>query len=131
MQRRNKMKISMKVRNKVTQMEWAEEYDIKDGSDAEQYAIDLIDNFNNTLRPNEAPRELVYVEILEDTSQSKVAHNWEKQNAYTVVGKHSVHDVYRCSACGITGKRFGLSADVVRDNQYKATKYEYCSGKSK
>ena len=90
----------------------------------------IINNFNNTLRPGELPRTVV--EIYEDDFPYEHAyplaqHDWQKSNLVTIMKGHSSYDTYKCSKCGITGKRYGLGGSVRRDKKYTAEKYNGCT----
>lgn len=121
------MKIKIHVKQVNTGAVWAEEYDIKNNESPEKYARNLLEKFNNTLRPNESPRELVGVEVLEEDSDVVIKHDWEKQNAVTIMRGNRLYDAYKCNICGVTGKRYGLSAVVERDSGFKGKVYETCS----
>ena len=119
--------ISMKTRIIKTGFTFNEQYEIDDDKDPQEFAQGLIDNFNATLRPNETPRELVEVLVLNESVHGKREHNWEKQNLMTINRGGKMYDIYKCNNCGITGKRYGLSELVTRDSKYKADKYRYCN----
>ncbi len=95
---------------------------IENITDPESYAKEIIENFNNTLRPNEKRRKYLGYEIISD----KQLHEWEKTNGATVFIKGNPFDLFQCSVCGITGKRYGVNSIICRDPKYKAAKYEYC-----
>lgn len=118
-------KIEMTVRNTRTGNLTVETYTITQ-EDPRKWAEETIDSFNRTLRTGEAPRELVDVCAL-DTTEHYYPHEWSKKSIVTVVkGGTRPHDVYRCSRCGITGKRFGLDETIQRDYRYRNAKYEQC-----
>lgn len=75
-----------------------------------------------------SPRELVSVEVIEDNTVVKHEHKWEKENLVTIVKGEYIYDIMKCSVCGITGKRYGLSSDVQRDSKYRAKIYDTCDG---
>ena len=118
--------IKMTVRNAGSENVWIEEYTIE-SDDPQGWAEGIIGNYNASLRPGERPRELVSVEVAGAVA-SDGKHDWGKSNAITVMSSGLMYDTYRCGKCGITGKRFGLSSEVVRDRQYKSPKYERCNG---
>ena len=35
-------------------------------------------------------------------------HDWKKRNAVTQEDRHGLHDIYKCSKCGMVTKRYGL-----------------------
>ena len=117
------MKFRIQVQNSGGEP-WWEEYD-RCVSDAAVEAGRIIDQFNATLRAGESPRELVSVEVLD--ADSIRDHAWEKQNGVTVqVGGRSF-DVHKCSRCGVTGKRYGLSGHVTLDPKFARAKvYQRC-----
>lgn len=119
------MKFKILVRNTVTQNEYWEEYD-KGVEDPHKWAKETIEFFNRTLRPNEAPRELVEVSILKTGNASH--HQWEKSNLVThrpALGLPS-YDTYQCLVCRITGRRYGLQEHIVRDRKYFHEAFEDC-----
>jgi hypothetical protein len=69
------MEFKIKVRNIRTMKEWWEEYD-RDTQDAEGWAKKTIKWFNDTLRPGQAPRELLEVEVIEERNDKH--HKWER-----------------------------------------------------
>lgn len=78
-------------------------------NDPEAWCRDLIEGFNETLRPGEFPREVVRVEV--GVGNATLKHDWMKTNLVTLHTKRDgYHDTYRCTACHGTGKRFGLAA---------------------
>lgn len=118
--------ILMKTKIIATGYMIEERYEISDEEDPEEYAQALINYCNATLRPKESPRELVKVIVSKEAVEGRQSHKWEKQNLVTIRRGGKNYDVYRCSCCGITGKRYGLSENVIRDKKYKADKYQYC-----
>jgi len=121
-------KVTMTIRQIKTGAEHQETYEIKNEQDGKEYAEGLIEFFNETLRPNESARELVQVheEIMDECQTEKKEHQWEKQNLTTISRGGRMYDIYECTCCGITGKRYGLSSTVKRDGKYQAEKYAYC-----
>lgn len=118
--------ILMKTRIIETEYVIEERYEIADDEDPNEYAQGLINNYNATLRPKESPRELVEVFVLRENVAGKLEHKWEKQNLVTIRRGGRIYDAYKCTCCGITGKRYGLGDNVTRDPKYKADKYQYC-----
>ena len=121
------MKIRTHVKN--SNSKWTEDYIIGEEIDAEKYVKDMINNFNNTLHKGENPREVEKIEILDELVLPMKKHIWEKQNMVTIVGKGIPYDKYKCTECGVTGKRFGLSPNVIRDSKFEALKYAHCISK--
>ena len=121
-------KACMKCKNVNNDYIWEEKYEVPEDTDVEIYLSDTIQWFNSTLRPNESLRKIVEIweEAMEDGSVPNRPHVWEKTNLVTQSGKGRLYDTYKCTSCGITGKRFGLNGNVTRDNKYKAMKYLFC-----
>jgi len=103
---------------------WWEEF-VKETDDADRCAREMVDYFNNTLRPNELPRRVLFVEELDE---EETEHDWVKSCLVTQLGRSDSrgHDTYRCERCGITGKRYGLDSCIERDRKYQAKKYRTC-----
>ena len=59
-------KVQLKTRLIKSGYTFTEEYEISNKVDGKQYANDLIDAFNATLRPNEEARELLEVVVNKD-----------------------------------------------------------------
>lgn len=119
------MRFNMIVRDIGDTREWTEAQDrveVRSLDQAQKWAEACLVRFNRTLRPHEKPRELVRVELLGEGAE----HNWEKTNSITILDHRLVYDTYRCSACGITGRRYGLSPSIVRDDTYSAPSYADC-----
>lgn len=121
------MKVGIKVRDSAAQ-EWHEDYDrpeIEDGDiqSATDWAGQLIEGFNQNLRPGELRRELVCVERLGASTD----HTWYKRTdgmSARIGGR--IVDVMECSKCGVTGKKAGLSSVIKRDSKYRAKKFAVC-----
>ena len=92
--------------------------------------ITMLNNFNATLRPGEQKRSLVFGRVLK-SKEGNTKHEWDKTNLVTIIKGRFSYDTYKCSICGITGKRFGLNNYVIRDDKYNHTKYENCNWKFK
>jgi len=58
-------------------------------------------------------------------------HVWKKTNLVTIQQGDRAFDTYKCERCGITGKKFGPGAMIIRDKNYAAVKYKDCSWKDK
>lgn len=119
------MKIEMQVKIIKTGMVFKEEYDIDNSQNPLEYAQSLINNFNNTLRPNESARELLEVKVIDKDCKPSIMHNWEKQNLVTIMGRNGSYDNVKCVNCGVTAKRYGLT-NIVRDSKYNAKIYDTC-----
>lgn len=112
-------KMKLVVENDLGRFE--EIYD-KHVNDPQAYAEGIIAYFNATLKPDELPRRLVSVTLLGAGN----SHNWEKSNLTTQFRGHRLYDTARCTLCGVTGKRYGLSGTVKRDSRFRAKKWETC-----
>lgn len=119
------MKIKMAVKQLSTGSIWFEEYEIDNDKDPVVFCTDLIQKFNSALRHGESPREFIGVEITEEETCVLHNHSWEKQNLVTVFRGTQSYDAMKCERCGITGKRYGLSA-ILRDSKYKGKVYDKC-----
>lgn len=107
---------------------WTEDYnhdEVVSNADAEAMGKAFIERFNSTLRPHEKEREFISAEISEE-STADLKHNWSKTNAFTISDRTGNYDKMQCKQCGITGKRFGISSTVTRDNNFKARGFEFC-----
>lgn len=121
------MKFEILAKSIDSDFEWWEDYDIAEITTLEQaqeWAKTLMDNYNKTLRPQEVARELLDVRLVGAGVVGK-EHQWVK--IMPLAG--NTYDVYRCSVCGVTGKRYGTSGGIKRDSKYKAKKYEFCKDK--
>lgn len=124
-ERVNMKKIKMQTKIIQSGCVVEETYEIDNSVSEKVYAEKLISNFNATLRPNESPRELLDVVVIEENGESRKEHLWEKQNLVTIHRAGQMYDTYKCTCCGITAKRYGVS-QIVRDKRYSAEKYKYC-----
>jgi hypothetical protein len=115
-----KFKIHVKSKNS----DWWEQYnEITD--DCRKWAESIIERFNSTLKPFESPRELLGVEVI--SSGNENSHKWEKLiTGMSVFFRGSIVDLMRCTKCGITGKRRGLSSAIVIDSKYRKKVYRNC-----
>lgn len=104
----------------------------KNGEDEDEWVEDswlgihpeqVIENFNKSLRPGERPRILIAAMELEERDKP---HDWAKTNLVTKMDKTGQYDSYKCSICGVTGKRRSLGGYVTQDKKYKASKYQFC-----
>lgn len=119
-------KIQIEVKKEGSDSTWTEDYTI-DHKDPTEWATDTIYQFNRTRKPGEKPRELVAVTILNPDGTPKRDHDWEKSNLFTVIRGNQNYDTVKCTICGITGKRFGMSSTIKIDSKYRAKKYESCN----
>lgn len=114
--------IRIVVRHKGNIHSWIDTTKCPDDILPEIYAKQIIDNFNNTLRPKESPRELVGVI---DSLDLPPEHDWGKQNLVTIMDRKELYDIYKCKICGIAGKRFGLGS-ITRDKKFQSEKFRFC-----
>lgn len=120
---------------------WVETYQENDGStrglktsttDVHAWAQGLIDYYNDTLRPGEQRRKLLSVEVQDDgtvTAPKPLEHDWTKTSLVTEYARGQYFDRMRCRACGITGKRHGVSHIKLDAPWDRAKKWLRCSGK--
>lgn len=121
-------KACMKCKSVNNEYVWEEKYEVSNETNSRRYLTDMIDRFNNTLRPKESAREIleVWEEDFGTDVTPNIPHEWEKTNLVTQSNRGRMYDTYKCTRCGITGKRFGLSEIVTRDSKYNANKYNFC-----
>lgn len=100
-----------------------EEYN-KDIVDAQEWAQNTINNFNNTLHLGEEKRILLDVIVLDATNDK--LHNWVKKNWITTFFRGEYVDLMYCEKCGITGKRYGISSDIKVDSKYRSKVFKNC-----
>jgi hypothetical protein len=126
------MKFRIKVRDERGK-EWWEDYDKSDVHDlqsAESKGRELVQYFNDTLRPYEVPRSFLFAELTSNgdagvLNSAHESHEWDKTNLVTVLERGRMYDTAVCTKCGITAKRFGVG-DHYRDPQYKAKAFQHC-----
>lgn len=106
------------------EQDWWETYD-KVITNAQAEAEQIIKYWNDTLRAHEHRRKLLEVVVL-DSRMHTSEHVFEKQNSFTVRIRNSAYDVYRCTYCGVTAKRYGLNGSIIRDPKFKAKLYADC-----
>jgi hypothetical protein len=116
------VRVKAEIRIKGIEDYWIEEFNCPANSDYMSHVEGIIAEFNSSLRPHEAPRELLRI-----LSETVDLHSWGKVNLVTESYKGKCYDRYQCRVCRITAKRFGLAAIFVRDSGFKAKKYEFCS----
>jgi hypothetical protein len=122
------MKINITItHNDGTNEPWVEDYDkpqVKTIDDANEFAVALIQQFNNTLRPGEKSRKVLFVEIAGESGPPD--HDWSKMNLVTVMDPRlGFYDILQCTRCGITAKRFGLDRILI-DRKFRAKKFQKC-----
>jgi hypothetical protein len=99
---------------------WSEDYnraEILNLQEAAVWGENLIQRFNNSLRPGETPRKYVGVEEAPD-SDALIPHEWQKTNLVTIIKGLQVYDTAICLRCNITAKRFGLDGYTI-DPKFK------------
>jgi hypothetical protein len=95
--------------------------------DLDGWAHALIQRYNDTLRPGERARTLDRVEVETlNVPSAKREHAWEKTNLTTIEYRGRFYDTAKCTGCGVTGKRYGVS-EVARDAKFRAKKYRFCN----
>ena len=53
-------------------------------------------------------------------------HTFEKVNLTTIKSKGRLYDLLKCSQCGLTGKRYGISEDITIDGRASYSKINSC-----
>jgi len=127
------MKFNIHVTYKETPGEpWIEDYnrpEVKTKEQAQKWAANLIDNFNDTLRTDEKARKLVAVTF--EDNNAKQAHEWQKVNLVTLLDNRGApYDSLLCLNCGITAERWGLDTIRLSKKYRKAAKYLSCDWKT-
>jgi len=125
------MKFEIKIGNEDGSGEpWWEDFDkpYQTQKEVTDFAAWAVNYFNSTLLAGEKPRK-----FLGEVKIIALGHDWKKT---TIVmrttknrqNKHGImYDEYQCARCGITGRRYGVSDVIKRDDKYKAMKYEDCT----
>jgi hypothetical protein len=113
------------IKNKVGSAWWLEELKVP-GKDIVKELNEILDRFNSTLRSHEKPRRIIMIRTKYPYAKKSNEHDWEKQNLVTIIKNEVLYDIYKCTKCHITGKRFGVSSVIQRDDKYKSKKYEFC-----
>lgn len=116
------MKFRAKIRIKGTGC-WHWETFEENTDDPRQYILDLMEQFNAGLKPEERAREYGGMIRILDRARE---HDWEKTNLVTILKRGRMYDAYRCRNCPVTSKRYGIGGHFVRDGKYKGEKYERC-----
>ena len=101
---------------------WWEEYD-EDTDDAQKWGADIVQWFNDTAQPGATTRKFLSAKVLD--LKSIKDHDWSKQNLMTLTSPQGFYDRLKCSVCSIVARRYGLTR-VVRQNPYRAKKFERC-----
>jgi len=101
-----------------------EEYN-KNVEDPREWAKRTVNFFNETLRPDEKPREFVDG-IVPGSRNDK--HEWAKwTHGMSVCFRDTLVDLMYCKRCGITGKRYRMSSHVKIDSKYRKKAFRKCS----
>jgi hypothetical protein len=110
------------------QSDWKEVYLLENDVDPIEWVKKALDSFNATLKPNELPRR--YKSHTSETKKDdKENHDWIKRlTGMSVQFRNQIVDVFYCSKCGITGKRYNLGGVIKRDSKFRAKKYAQCIG---
>lgn len=123
------MKFSVRCRNVGEEDEWSEPYEkdnVKTRAEAEQWAKECIEYFNDTCRSGEPHREVVGVVVDDSTADNVKEHDWQKSNLVTIRSPVGMYDAYRCRRCEVTAKRYGLGGDFMLDRKYRSAVYQRC-----
>lgn len=109
---------------------WFESYDdatVTDEATAIDFIARVVNYYNSTLRPKERARAFTgYVELLGEGKGAE--HDWHKQNLVTQSDHRGMFDNMKCSACGVTARRYGFGS-YKRSPKFSAKKYATCTGK--
>ena len=121
--------IIVRIRERNRRGTWKETHKIRDNQDPQKFAEALVNQYNTTLNEGEIERVLVSFEVLEEPPEPiKYAHMWRQTNTNgPIMCGAVVYDTYRCTRCGITGKRVGERDFIKRDPKYKSPVYETCA----
>lgn len=94
--------------------------------DPEVWAKELLEYFNDTLKPGEPLRALIRVDV--KPNKMPLQHQWFKTNFVTIMatGGQGSYDTYRCTDCGVTAKRWGIGGAFIPDK--KKDQYKECVG---
>lgn len=115
------------VKVKDARAEWTEKYnkpEVVDQATAESFGRNVVQYYNDTLRPGERPRTFLSA-ALTNNGDVHESHEWEKTNAFTIAERGRTFDTARCVKCGVTAKRFGVGAPRL-DSQFRAQAFRYC-----
>lgn len=98
---------------------WTEEITtvLKENETIADNARNVIDHFNDTCRPNEPHRVFVIARPI--ATKGNLKHNFQK---HSLVTERGGYDIYKCTRCGATGKRHGLSSGITIDKRFT----EFC-----
>jgi hypothetical protein len=53
-------------------------------------------------------------------NRRETTHDFEKQNLVTVRDRTGMYDLYKCTACGLTGKSYGIGGDITVSDRIKS-----------
>lgn len=99
-----------------TKTTWEEIHKIPEGSNPKEYIENIITSFNK-----ERGYDYMLVRLKRTRKGTlRVVHNWQKVSLVTEKGGY---DKYKCSLCGATGRRYGVSNFIRPDKKFDAT---YC-----
>lgn len=122
------MKFTITVRNSGGGGAWTENYNedsVTNQEQAEHWADETLAFFNRTCEQGEPTRRLVSVNFREGNSPGK--HWWVKQNIITLQDHRGMFDEVKCKKCGITARRYGLTA-IKRSAKFRSGKWANCQG---
>lgn len=115
------MKVNIHVKDS-SGSDWWEEYELEENQDAEKWAVETVQRFNNTLRDKERPREVI--EVKTEAAAMK-EHSWTKTSLVSKVRGGRMYDTYQCKRCPVTAKRVGVGIHKI-DSKWKARVYRQC-----
>lgn len=93
-------------------------------SDPQKTAEEIVQSFNKSLRPHEAPRELIEIRV---TDERQLKHEWVKRtDGMSVNFRGRAVDLMYCTRCHITGKRYGLNGLITIDSKFRKKAFREC-----
>jgi len=120
-----KYNLIVKKEGQPNESAWSEEIIaiVGDVIKIEGHGKSLVSFFNQTLKKGEIKRDFVLATPISEYAEisAKLKHDWQKKSLVTEKGGY---DIYKCSNCHATGKRYGVSAFVIIDYKFKKLENE-------
>lgn len=120
------MNFTAMIRNVGEETPWKESFNeagVTTQEQAEKWTRETVEWFNSTLRAGEVQREVVSVRIGE--GEEPLDHHWTKINLVTLQDHRGMFDNVRCTRCGATARRYGLTS-IRRSATFRAKKWQFC-----